>query len=180
MCIFWSKPLVLAFRLSQSWPHSLPGIVSVCGSTCTRTNDVVRCQCCRLSWYHATANIRAAWPAFSRYPNRPCHTTSAFHTASRCHQAAVRADLAALTACQVCDTLDLLMGAFSIFTTSNKKYKQSCLNAAADLTAYNRGIFDNCVTSLWPFNFIFLTWLAAAMDYIFISTFMLIAQAVSL
>jgi len=23
MCIFWSKPLVLAFRLSQSWPHPL-------------------------------------------------------------------------------------------------------------------------------------------------------------
>jgi len=21
MCIFWSKPLVLAFKLSQSWPH---------------------------------------------------------------------------------------------------------------------------------------------------------------
>jgi len=23
MCIFWTKPLVLAFRLNQSWPHPL-------------------------------------------------------------------------------------------------------------------------------------------------------------
>jgi len=23
MCIFWSKPLVLAFKLSQSWPHQV-------------------------------------------------------------------------------------------------------------------------------------------------------------
>ena len=28
MCIFWSKPLVLAFRLSQSWPHPVSSEMS--------------------------------------------------------------------------------------------------------------------------------------------------------
>jgi len=61
MCIFWSKPLVLAFRLSQSWPHPM-----------YRWHDVVNIECCCmyiLQWIF-TARVARMY-RFCRLPIPP-------------------------------------------------------------------------------------------------------------